>query len=812
MKNPLRKRLPRELKGELGKYLVVFILMVLTIGMVSGFLVADGSMIVAYNDGFEKYNIENGNFRTNQQIYKSQKEEIQNLGIKLYENFYIEEPLDNGSTMRFFKNRTEINGVCLMKGEFPKATGEIAIDRMYADNNDLKVGDTLKSQSGKQIWKITGLVALSDYSCLFQNNNDSMFDSVKFGVSVVTPEEFDTLDQDKLQYNYSWIYDKQPKTEKEEKDVSEELMENIGEIVTLEAFVPRYLNQAITFTGDDMGSDKAMMIILLYIVIVIMAFVFGITISNTIRRESGVIGTLRASGYTRRELIRHYMALPVLVTLVGALVGNILGYTVFKNVCAGMYYGSYSLPTYVTVWSAEAFLLTTVVPVIIMLVVNYGVLRHKLRLSPLKFLRRDLSGRKRKKAINLSPVIKIFSRFRLRVIFQNMSNYLVLFIGIIFANLLLMFGLLLPSALSHYQVEIQNNMLAKYQYMLQVPVSAASGNKFDGLISLLEFYMDSRTDNEDAEEFSAYSLNTLPGKYKSEEVLLYGIEPDSRYVAIDFNDTKDTYESSENTTDTKDKKDEAGNKVKADNKNTANAEKESAAVYISSAYADKFLLHVGDTITLKEKYEKEKYLFKIAGVYDYTAALCVFMPRSELNDIFDLGEDYYSGYFSDTELTDIKSQYIGSVVDLDALTKISRQLDVSMGSMMGMVNGFAIVIYMVLIYLLSKIIIEKNAQSISMVKILGYTNGEISRLYILSTSLVVVLCLLLSLPLETVIMKVLFREMMLSSISGWITLWIDPMIYLQMFAVGIVTYAVVALLEFRRIKKVPMDEALKNVE
>ena len=812
MKNPLRKRLPRELKGELGKYLVVFILMVLTIGMVSGFLVADGSMIVAYNDGFEKYNIENGNFRTNQQIYKSQKEEIQNLGIKLYENFYIEEPLDNGSTMRFFKNRTEINGVCLMKGELPKATGEIAIDRMYADNNDLKVGDTLKSQSGKQTWKITGLVALSDYSCLFQNNNDSMFDSVKFGVSVVTPEEFDTLDQDKLQYNYSWIYDKQPKTEKEEKDVSEELMENIEEIVTLEAFVPRYLNQAITFTGDDMGSDKAMMIILLYIVIVIMAFVFGITISNTIRRESGVIGTLRASGYTRRELIRHYMALPVLVTLVGALVGNILGYTVFKNVCAGMYYGSYSLPAYVTVWSADAFLLTTVVPVIIMLVVNYGVLRHKLRLSPLKFLRRDLSGRKRKKAINLSPVIKIFSRFRLRVIFQNMSNYLVLFIGIIFANLLLMFGLLLPSALSHYQVEIQNNMLAKYQYMLQVPVSAASGNKFDGLISLLEFYMDSRTDNENAEEFSAYSLNTLPGKYKSEEVLLYGIEPDSRYVAIDFNDTKDTYESSENTTDTKDKKDEAGNKVKADNKNTANAEKESAAVYISSAYADKFLLHVGDTITLKEKYEKEKYSFKIAGVYDYTAALCVFMPRSELNDIFDLGEDYYSGYFSDTELTDIKSQYIGSVVDLDALTKISRQLDVSMGSMMGMVNGFAIVIYMVLIYLLSKIIIEKNAQSISMVKILGYTNGEISRLYILSTSMVVVLCLLVSLPIETAVMKVLFREMMLSSISGWITLWIDPMIYVQMFAAGIVTYGAVALLEFRRIKKVPMDEALKNVE
>ena len=642
MKSPLRKRLPRELKSEIGKYLVVFILMVATIGFVSGFLVADGSMITAYNEGFEKYNIEDGNFRTAEQIYKTQREEIEELGVKLYDNFYLEEPLDNGSTMRIFKNREEINKICLMDGELPARTGEMAIDRMYADNNGLSVGDTL--QSVKKTWKITGLVALSDYSCLFQNNNDSMFDSVKFGVSVVTEEEVDSLNQDKLQYNYSWIYDQKPENEKEEKEVSEDLMEDIGEIVTLESFVPQYLNQAITFTGDDMGGDKAMVIMLLYIVMVIMAFVFGITISNTIRKEAGVIGTLRASGYTRQELNLHYMTLPLLVTLVGALIGNVLGYTVFKDVCAGMYYGSYSLPTYVTRWNAEAFLLTTVVPVIIMLVVNYGVLRHKLKLSPLKFLRRDLSsGRRQKRAIRLSPRIKIFSRFRLRVIFQNMSNYIVLFIGIIFANLLLMFGLLLPSALSHYQGEIQGNMLAKYQYMLQVPVSAVSGNKFESLISLLEFYMDSETDNEDAEEFSAYSLNTLPGKYK-------------------------------------------------------------------------------------------------------------------------------------------------------------------------MINGFAIMIYMVLIYLLSKIIIEKNAQSISMVKILGYTNGEISRLYIMSTSIVVVICLLLSLPIETAVMNVLFREMMLASISGWITLWIDPMIYVQMFVAGVITYAIVALLEFRKIKKVPMDEALKNVE
>ena len=58
MKNPLRKRLLRELRQEMGKYLVVFILMVATIGFVSGFLVADGSILTAYDNSFEKYNIE----------------------------------------------------------------------------------------------------------------------------------------------------------------------------------------------------------------------------------------------------------------------------------------------------------------------------------------------------------------------------------------------------------------------------------------------------------------------------------------------------------------------------------------------------------------------------------------------------------------------------------------------------------------------------------------------------------------------------------------------------------------------------------
>ena len=53
VKSPLRKRIPKELKTDFGKYLVIFLFLTATIGFVSGFLVAGSSMITAYNESFE---------------------------------------------------------------------------------------------------------------------------------------------------------------------------------------------------------------------------------------------------------------------------------------------------------------------------------------------------------------------------------------------------------------------------------------------------------------------------------------------------------------------------------------------------------------------------------------------------------------------------------------------------------------------------------------------------------------------------------------------------------------------------------------
>lgn len=760
MRNPLNKRFLRELKGELAKYIVIFVFMTAVIGLISGFLIADGSMYDTYNKSFEKYNIEDGNFELYSKADESVIDKLEIENVTIYENFYKEEIVvrhnnikndeDSQSTLRFYVNREEIDKVDLMEGSLPEDINEIAIDRMYAENNDIKVQDTLTV--GSRILKVTGLVALSDYSSLFSDNSDTMFDSLKFGVGVVSQKCFDAYDDTHIHYVYSWLYDNKPEDDKEAKLMADDFMKTISSNAILVNYIPQYINQAIHFTGDDMGSDKAMMIVLLYVLIVIMAFVFAVTTNNTIVKEANVIGTLRASGYTRGELLRHYILLPIIVTILGALVGNILGYTVFKDIFAAVYYESYSLPTYHTLWNADAFLLTTVVPVIIMLAINIVIIGCRLKLSPLKFLRRDLSGKQKKKAMRL-PAFGFFNRFRLRIIIQNMPNYITLFIGILFANVLLLFGIMLGPMLTHYQNEITDKLIAKHQYVLKALVDV---------------------DDNAAEKYCVKTLATIEGRLKSEDVLVYGVKDNSIYADINTASLKDN------------------------------------EVYITNGYADKFRIKKGDKITLKEKYDDNEYEFTVKDMYDYPSSFAIFMSDAAFKNVFDKSEDYYSGYFSDNIL-DINEKYVATQITLDDLTKVSRQLDRSMGETFNLVKIFAVVLFAVLMFLLTKLIVEKNTTSISMVKILGYSNREISRLYVTSTTIVVAFSVALSIGLSVIIMNYLFRVFM-EEMSGWISCYYAPHIFPVMFILNITVYAVISFFMMAKIKKIPMDEALKTVE
>ena len=269
--------------------------------------------------------------------------------------------------------------------------------------------------------------------------------------------------------------------------------ESINELTD---FVPEYANQAIHFAPEDMGSDKAMMSVLAYIFIGVLAFIFAITTSNTITSESAVIGTLRATGYTRGEILRHYMLMPIIVTLLASAAGNLLGYTIFKDAAVALYYNSYSLVTYETLWNMDAFLVTTILPLILMILINFIVIYRKLRLSPLRFLRKDLRTSKRKKAMRL-PSWSFLKRFRLRILFDNMGGYIVLFVGIAFVMLMLAFSIGLPETLDHYKANLDENLISNYQYILK-GYKDEEGNVIT-------------TSEESAEKYSVASLETIDG-------------------------------------------------------------------------------------------------------------------------------------------------------------------------------------------------------------------------------------------------------------------------------------------------------------
>jgi len=777
------KRIPRELKKDLGKYIVLFLFLALTIGFVSGFLVADGSMIKTYNDSFSKYNIENGHFITSLKLTDKAIENIEDEDVELCELFYKDKQTDNDRTIRVYKIREEMNLADVMEGCLPEKEGEIVIDRLFAENNALDVGD-LMSIEGKQ-FKVVGMVALSDYSALFKNNSDMMFDATNFSVALVTPQQFKNFSNAGLKYCYAWRYNNQEMTENEQQNKAEDLMNVVYENALLGAdisygaviwnnlmagfpgadyeelditsgekplqdFVSRQDNQAIQFTGEDMGSDRVMFQWLLYIIVVVLAFAFAITTRNTIEQEAKTIGTLRASGFTRRELLIHYITLPVIITLAAALAGNILGYTVFKMPMANMYYHSYSLPTYTTIWSADAFFKTTLVPCLLVFAVELLVVGRSLSLSPLQFLRRDLKRHKQSKAVKL-PDISFKKRFLIRVLIQNRSTYVLLFAGIFFASFIFLFGSLFTPLLQNFKANVQESKICDYQYILKDQVE---------------------TDDPDAEKYAVCTLENESG----EKITVYGIQGNSRYV-----DMKNIRETSGNS------------------------------VILSDGYMDKYGLKEGDEITLKEEFNSDRYAFKVKGEYNYPATLCIFMTLDRFNETFDMESDYFSGYFSDKMLGDIDESDIATVITEKDLTVMANQLEDSMGKVFFMFLLFSIVIFLLMIYLLARLITERNTYAISMLKILGYTNREAGHLYNNATLVMTVISFILSGVLGVAGIKVIYYIMM-KAFAGWLTFYVAPWGVPLLVVTGVFCYFLVNFVLMRRIRKIPMADALKDVD
>lgn len=753
MKNPLNRSLWREFKQNLARYLSISIVLIVMISAVSGFLTVVYSVKDLLYKNQDECNVEDGQFAVTQTLNKDTKDKIEDLDLNLYENFYSEQDLSDDTMIRIYKNREKVDIATVYEGILPKNKHEIALDRLFAEKNDYKVGETIHL-NGEDI-KIVGFIAVPDYTSLIEKNNDLMMDAIHFGVAIVDNKTFDEFAEKNITYNYSYVLDKKDTSDKENydklNDIRDICLEN-GYMLT--NMMTSDMNQTISFLPNDMGGDIPMIKALLYIILVILAFIFVVISETIIDEESTVIGTLLASGYTKNELIRHYMVLPIIITIVSCIIGNIVGYLVFPPYFKDMYYGSYCLPPLKVQFIPEAFVTTTIIPLVFMLVINYLMLRHKLNISPIRFLRRDTHKNRIKQHIKLKHG-SFFRRFQIRVILQNKGSYFTLFIGILFASFILMFGIVMGPCIDNYLQNSEDSVKADYQYVLKQPVDIKNAKDVEKLtITSLETY------------YKAGDLDL--------DVSFYGLDNDSKYYDDISLPSKDD------------------------------------EITISYDFAQKMGLKKGDKITFTNPYTEKDYKFKVYDIYDYKAGFSAYMTQKNLNDMIDQDKNYYNAYLSDKKL-DIKDEYIQSKLTRNDVVKIGEQVTSSFGQMIPIMTTVSIIIYLVVMYILTKLVMDRNATNMSFLKVMGYDDKEISKLYLKASTIVVVISLIICAPFSYYLMDVLFKFAFMR-FTSYIEMYMPYYLHIVVFVVGLLVYSLVNFILNRSIKKVDLGESLKESE
>ena len=879
---PLAKRLPRELRRNIGKYLGIFLLMCGSIALTSGFLLAAHSIGCLIDGMRDDYTIEDGrvttSFEATDEQLKAAEDAAEDVGgVTLYKNFSIDAIIkkasgDDGTkrTLRTYAHRTKVDIASYCEGRQPKADDEVTIDRVFATNNDLAVGDRIELEG--RTYTICGIMTQPDSQALFLNNSDFTVNTITYGVAEVTDAGFAALEDagGAPAYTYSFTFNDRDLSTADRTDAEQDMVEALADAdARVDDLIDADSNQGIGYARNDVDGDSAMWTTLLDIIIVIMAFVFVVLTDATIEEESAIIGTLLASGYRRREIVLHYLALPAVVGVFAALLGTALGVAFFTEPMRSLYYGSYSLPPFQVYWSWEIFVKCAVVPAAALILITLVGLLHKMGKTPLQFLRHEASGKSgTKRGLQLPERMGFVSRFRLRVFLRNLGNFATLFVGIAFGSLLLLFGLAILPTMTHYADNLETSLVAEHQYTPKAPLELKGTaeergqwaalerlQSVDGaLLSAVQDASDELDDAADAATASpsAESLSAMQRALASvqdkKDALYARLDGLADALGCDHDEAINLIENASkidtdnddihpvNTTDNGAAKIAQAEKyavyqlqydrgngngeeaisvygISPNSRYWKNLDVGDGRVVFGGGLLDKFGWSEGQKVELRDKYEARDYSLEYAGkdcIWGSKSDMNIYMSIDDFNELFDNDAAYFNGYVSDEKL-DLDARYFAGDTTPDDMRAVGDQFIGMMSKMIGMMIGLAVFIFLLFMYLLTKAVIDHSARSISYMKVFGYRDGEISHLYIRSITLCVAASLVLSLPVIIGSLTAIFRSMLLSY-NGNIEIYVPAWSMAVCVGIGFATYLIVALLHMRSIKRVSLAEALKVQE
>lgn len=489
------------------------------------------------------------------------------------------------------------------------------------------------------------------------------------------------------------------------------------------------------------------------ILMVLFTYVISVFVIHNIEKESSVIGALYALGVTRGQLLFHYLLNPMLISFLGGAVGCILGFSEYGT---GWQMGDsiayYSLPPMRIVTPGYLLFYSLIMPPVTAAVVNYLVINKKLKRTALSLLRNEQMAGKAGRLQNMNlGNMKFLLRFQIRQMLREIRSAFAVVIGMFICLLILMMSIDCAVLCINFGNACLEETKYAYMYTYKYPTEDVPEGGTPAYVENLK------------KEAYGYNL----------DVTVLGIDDDNPYFPI----------------------------VTADKKNE---------IVISSAAAQKFGVKVGDKLVLSDEVNERDYAFTVKNIVNFTSGVYVFLNRDVMQELFDQEDDYYNVVFADHAL-DIDNGRLYATVSKENVEESSQIFTDMMGPMVVMLVAISVLIFMIVMYLMMKVMIDRSAFSISLMKVFGYRRREIRRLYLDGNFYVILLGALICVPLAKWSMDLVYPYC-IANVAIGMDLKFTPQIYIMIYGGILLCYMVINFLLVGRLNKLVPAEVLKNRE
>lgn len=779
----LNKKVKRDFKQNFVRNGAMTLIIALSMAMVVALCSSTECISAAIMKEWEQCSVEDGAFETYAPLSKRNLNELSEINVSVEEMFYSDISVNGGeSVLRIFPERRYINTAFVEKGRMPEGKNEIFLEKNFASNHNLSVGDTLESDGGTLTVSAVG--CLPDYCCVRQNTSD-VASNDEFTVAVVRGADFDALcGNGKIIYNYAYrlgegctardLKNKLQRLKFDGARIRDTYLKahiQSGAMLqgTLSSFGERQYNIRINDALDDSKIGKQSALVCGVILLILLVYMLSIFASGTIEKERPVIGTLYALGYTKKEILSHYMKTPLIISASGAVLGLLGGFALTGGLTAS-YVAMYSFPEITRVYPPYLLAYALGMPVIFSYFVNRYTLSKKLSATPLKMMREAPSA---KGAVRLKfKKAKFETKYKIRQFFRELGGNITLFFGVTVSLMLIMFSVACYGSISGYIEDITKDVNFSYMYILRNPVTDLPKKSCVGYTR--GFYVD------------------YPLTGGEMEVTLLGVDSDNPYFSF-------SPYLSENEDE----------------------------IYVSDSARIKFGYKPGDTVVLKDNANDKMYAFTVADEVKYGNGLYFFMNINAMRKAFgqayfdkeDLKkgermpktEDYYyNTVFSDKKL-EFKHNMMLSEVSKAEMKSGADKFMVLMFDMIVMLIGVSVIIFIAVMYLLMKLEIDRSSFSVSLLKALGYPEKTVNSFYIGSSFYITAAAVIFGIPLCRVIVGYAY-PFCVSNVNAGFEAKISPLQYVIVAAIVICSYAVTRMLLVKYLRKIKITDILKNRE